>query len=152
MTARRGRVARPRHRNVIWLVILVIVGLLALALSYGPKLNEGVVTCEGEECLEAGHYHADLIVTVCGQKQDLGVESGKLSGHHTHKERNKVHWHSTRELDSELTVQMLLIDLGIELPTSCSGQTAKVNVLVNGASATTSQPWVDGDTVVVSVE
>jgi len=150
--ARRGKRPQKKHRSLIWLVIALIALLLGLAWLYGPKLNQGVVTCEGDECLEAGHFHAELIVTSCGQKMELEQESGVLSGHHTHKENNRVHWHSTKQPGEDLTVSMLLDNLNIILPEECDGSPAKVNVLINGNPADPSRSWHDGDTIVVSVE
>ncbi len=39
------------------------------------------------------HIHSDIHLTICGQKFDFPRETGPLSGLHTHKEKNYLHFH-----------------------------------------------------------
>ncbi|MFY9484811.1 MAG: hypothetical protein WAP74_04310 [Patescibacteria group bacterium] len=157
MPPRRGK-ARVRHsRSIIWAVIIVIAVIVGLALLYGPNLSEGIVTCEGNECLQAGHFHARVAMTICGVPYQFPLEGGLLSGQHTHKGQRRIHWHSTAPVGDNsqaFTIERMLSDFSIVLPKECNGEPIAIKVVVNGQSKPEGlqYSWNDGDSIVISIE
>lgn len=154
--ARRAKRGVKRSRSIIWAVIIVIVAVLGIALRYGPNLSEGIITCEGDECLQAGHFHAEVSMTICGAAYQFASEGGLLSGQHTHKESTRIHWHSTTPIDDNgqaFTLERVVSDFSISLPTECHGEPVTTTVVVNGEERPEGlqYSWKDGDSIVIEV-
>jgi len=157
MPRRRGTPRVKRSRSIIWAVIILIAVILGLALVYGPNLSEGIITCEGDECVEAGHFHATVAMTICGASYGFQLEGGLLSNQHTHKESNKIHWHSSTPVganEQAFTLKRMLSDFGISLPAECNGKAIRTSVTVNGQLSPEGlqYSWRDGDRIIISVE
>lgn len=157
MPKRTGKLRGKHSRSMIWVIIGSIVAILALALRYGPNLSQGVITCEGQECLKAGHFHAQVAMTICGVPQQFPSEGGVLSGQHTHKESGKVHWHSTAPVDGAeqaLTISRMLTDFSIGVPAQCTGKPTTTTVVAGGRATPDGlqYSWEDGDSIEVTVD
>lgn len=150
------------YRLIIWLVLLAIAALVFVSLPYQQKIQSGwVVTCDNGECVASGHFHFDLALTVCGQPVQLEAEAGKLSSHHTHKEPNKIHWHSALPAEGKtrqprtnalLTLDKVLQDFSISK--QCDDRPAGYTVAVNGKPsdlAALSYQWQDGDNIEITI-
>ncbi|MBI3261277.1 hypothetical protein HYZ64_02825 [Candidatus Berkelbacteria bacterium] len=157
MPRRRGKSTFKHSRSIIWGAIFVIAAILGLALIYGPNLSEGIVTCQGDECIQAGHFHATVAMTICGIPYQFPLEGGLLPGQHTHKESNRIHWHSSAPVGDNgqaFTLERMLSDFAITLPAECNGKPIATNVAVNGQPRPEGlqYSWKDGDSIVIEIE
>lgn len=155
----RGRSrSRAKHsRSIIWAIIIVIVAVLAVAIRYGPNLSEGIITCEGDECVQAGHFHTEVALKICGAPYKFPAEGGVLSNQHTHKESSRIHWHSSIPLGDSgqvFTLERMVSDFAINLPTQCNGSPTTTTVVVNGQSRPEGlqYSWGDGDSIVIEIK
>ena len=152
---------------IIWsAVILAIVALLSYSVYfyYTSGAESGIISCNDEgECNIAMHIHADLDVEVCGKKINFPLEKGDLSGQHTHKERNLMHWHSITSVNSEnyellnpkeFYLQEFLNQMEFEFPEDCTGDRAELQVFVNNIEREKflEYPWKDDDKVKIIFE
>jgi len=152
---------------IIWsAVILAIVALLSYSVYfyYVSDAESGIISCNDEgECNIAMHIHADLDVEVCGKKINFPLEKGDLSGQHTHKERNLMHWHNITAVSpetyeilnpKEFYVQEFLNQMEFEFPEDCNGKPAELQVFVNNMKREEllEYPWKDDDKVKVIFE
>lgn len=89
----------------LFLVVLgVFLGFLAYSVFVYNKSeaeSEGVTVCNPQTgiCDAAFHWHAQLDIEVCGKEVFMPLEEDDLSEAHTHKERNRIHWHDTVPYD-----------------------------------------------------
>lgn len=136
-------------KKILTAIILIAVGGL-IYYSIGEynkqKAAEGIVICNTEtnECLKTLHIHADITIDVCGHIVDLQREVGDLSGLHTHKEKNYLHFHDKLQLepatkeqlfDKRLSLQEVFDAFKIDPAEHCTGSTPIVtDVTVNGVT------------------
>ena len=154
-------------KPIIWIVgILVIVAILSYSVSfyYESDAESGIIICNDEgKCSIAMHIHADIDMEVCGEKINFVLEKGDLSGQHTHKERNLMHFHDVTPIDSEtrellspeeFTIKEFLNQMEFELPENCNEKQVELKVFVNNIEIKESleYPWKDGDNVKVIFE
>ena len=152
---------------IIWIiVILVTVAVLSYSVYfyYASDADSGIISCNDEgECNIAMHIHADLDVEVCGKKINFPLEKGDLSGQHTHKERNLMHFHGVTLVDPEtnellrledFTIKEFLNQMEFEFPEDCAGDLAELQVFVNNIEREEllEYPWKDDDKVKVIFE
>ncbi len=152
---------------IIWsAVILAIVALLSYSVYfyYVSDAESGIISCNDEgECNIAMHIHADLNVEVCGEKIKFPLEKGDLSGQHTHKERNLMHFHGITSIDSktnellspeDFTIKEFLNQMEFEFPEDCNGEQAELQVFVNNMEREEllEYPWKDDDKVKIIFE
>lgn len=109
------------------------------------------------------HVHSDIEFELCGSTEfiQLPREEGELSGLHTHKETNYLHFHdsipldhTTREdmYDKRLTIQEVLDTFAetLEVSKYCDmSRDPQVSVLVNdlAPSEGLQYNWKDGDVI-----
>jgi len=149
---------------IIWIAgILAIVAFLSYSVYfyYVSDAESGIIICNDEgECNIAMHIHADLDVEVCGEKIKFPLEKGDLSGQHTHKERNLMHFHDVTLVDPETNellrpedfiIKEFLNQMEFEFPENCNGQLGELQVFVNnmGREELLEYPWKDDDKVKV---
>lgn len=174
---RRKRWHWVKPSVVVAVLLLVSLGLLySLAVYYHEGAEEGIIVCKSpEECSIAMHVHADVEVVVCGMEHIFGFEKGDLSKAHTHKERNKIHWHDLERVDpqtkeildpSELRVGAFFGQMGERFTSEClldkcdgdvcpgSSVPGKVSMSVNGVPNAELERyvWKDNDKIVVRFE
>ncbi len=151
---------------MLWILggIVAVAGVALLAYSTWQYQTEGIeqtgiIVCEGQDCLKTVHIHANIVIDLCGTLVTLPRETGPLSGLHTHKEKNYLHFHDRISLDpvtkAELPDQRLRIDevlqvFELELENHCSSN-ASVEVWINGAIAPegVQTQWKDGDDILL---
>ena len=91
-------------RGIIYFVIVIVVAYFAYSIyTYYRTGVSGIVVCNPDgECIATGNdIHAYLDVEICGIKTYFPLEAGSVEGQHTHKERNKLHWHSKLSIDEK---------------------------------------------------
>ena len=86
---------------VIWILLGIGLGLLySVAEYYDQGAEQGIIVCTSKtECSIAVHIHANLDVSVCGKEHVFPFEKGDLNKPHTHKEKNKIHYHALLKVD-----------------------------------------------------
>lgn len=135
-------------KKILTAIVLIAVGNL-IYYSIGEynkqKAAEGIVICNGTtECIKTLHIHSDIEIDVCGYEVKLPREIGNLSGLHTHKEKNYLHFHDKLQLepatkeqlfDKRLSLQEIFDAFKINPAEHCTGSTAIVtDVKVNGVT------------------
>lgn len=166
--------AHQKKKNPVPVIILITVGVVILGLiiysvsvyKKSEESTKGFFICNKENtiCELSEHIHADVHMTVCGQQVNFPKEKGRLDRQHTHKEKNKIHWHArigvdptTREpLDkTPLTIAAFLKEVDYTLPLSCpANQYPILSVIVNGNTAQDrlQYVWKDGEQIVMTYE
>ena len=152
---------------IIWsAVILAIVTFLSYSVYfyYASDAESGIISCNDKgECNIAMHIHADINVEVCGKKISFQLEKGDLSGQHTHKERNLMHFHDVTSVDpktnellrpEDFMIKEFLNQMEFEFPEDCNGEPAELQVFVNNMEREEflEYPWKDDDKVKVIFE
>jgi len=167
------RIIHRFHKRPLWqkITIASVIGVVLAFLGYSvftyktsTQETEGFFTCNKEVtvCEISQHIHANLDLTVCGKEIKLEKEEGNTTtAQHTHKEENRLHWHSRLPADPKtrlpldttpLTLVSTLSDLGIAFPPNCpTNRNPKTSVSVNGLpqSSGLQYVWKDGDQIVV---
>lgn len=160
---------KKHHRNKIrllkytlWGVAFVAIILLitySILQYYDEKVGQGVIVCNERECLKTLHMHADIDLELCGEPFKLPRETGPLTGVHTHKEKNYLHFEDKIQLDPEtkaeqfdkrLTIQEVVDVFGLDPKKFCLGTApVQINVLVNGSenSEGLQYRWKDQDQI-----
>jgi len=108
------------------------------------------------------HIHSDIHLTICGQKINFPRETGPLSGLHTHKEKNYLHFHDKVPLvsgepkimfDKRLTLAELFEVFKLDPAQICGRPTENLslNILVNDLPVPEGllYMWSDGDDIVI---
>jgi len=152
-----------------WLGIIVIIALAGFLIfsvySYrsSEQEKEGFFTCsqDGKVCDLSQHIHAQIEVSVCGEKITFPKEKGGLNKAHTHKERNKIHWHERMQVDpitreplnrAPLKISSFLKQINYKFPNRCSNNSSPIlSVTVNGSEASEKldYAWKDGDAIII---
>lgn len=147
-------------------MVLVLFAFLAysvLAFKNSSYEAQGFITCNAENtvCEESKHIHADIEVSMCGTSIVFPKEKGDTGKQHTHKERNKIHWHANAGIDpvsheyldpSPRMLSAFFEQMETPIPTVCNGKPAYVQVRANGQPQDINYVWQDGDTIHVIVE
>ncbi len=157
-------------------VTLLVFGLIGFSVQrYYEKTSEAgerEFFCAGEECFVTMHIHSEVDFDLCGEYFDLGKEEAALEEVHTHKEKNKLHWHAPLPADpqtqeiidySNLTLEHTFASLGRTLNSTCfeqwcsgnicKGKTTAFNIVVNGVQRTEKEKyvWSDGDKILIKL-
>lgn len=173
-------------RNVQLALFIVIVAILVGLGYYSVRLyqetgaeQQGFVTCNEERCEKSIHIHADIDVSICGEKYDFPKNKGSVTEQHTHAELNYMHVHFTFEVDPEThePLDTTLLELGnffknMEMPFSSNPATLgdytvsdacpngkvltqdDLKMTVNGEENTEFEHyvWQDGDDIRITFE
>jgi len=144
----------------------VLIILLIFAIGYLVKMSideyksqaeaMGIVVCSEEGCIKTMHIHSDIEFDLCGQSLTLPRETGPLSGLHTHKEKNYLHFHDEVQLNSDtkeqlfekrLSIQEVMEIFQIDAGSYCGDSEVKIRVLVNELEPQEGlgYNWKDGD-------
>ena len=148
--------------------VFIVIGY-SMSAFYQAGGEKGFVVCGPEGCDLALHIHSYLEMGVCGEPYRLGLEAGDLTLQHTHKERNKLHFHSLIKTDpsgteilepEKLRLGGLFDQLGIPFTNTCfadycngdacpDGQTGTLRVVVNEVpnDKFADYVWKDGDQI-----
>ena len=140
-------------------LVAMLIYLIMLAVSEYNNQAEavGIVVCKDNECIKTMHIHSDISFDLCGNDTlVLPRETGPLSGLHTHKEPNYLHFHDQVKLDPETREQMyderLSINEIIKVFTLdplqyCESDNVEIAVLVNDLVPPEGLDynWKDGD-------
>jgi len=98
----RKDIWEKKRKWPIWLVciaaILIVIFAAYYYLSNTEKVEEYDVCKEGK-CVKIFNMHAHIKFDLCGKSIDLPQERGQLDGPNTHKEKNKIHFHSKLPYD-----------------------------------------------------
>jgi hypothetical protein len=166
---RKRRTRTPSRSFWISIATLAGVGIIGV-LAYSVMMfqsssyeKQGFITCNAENtvCEESKHIHADVHVTLCSNVINFPKEKGDTGKQHTHKERNKIHWHARINVDpvaqsyidaSPRRLSAFFEQMETPIPTTCNGKPAAVQVLANGQAQTMDYVWSDGDLIHVIVE
>lgn len=155
----------------------LIVGLLIFSVNYyyerTAETGEREFICTGEECFVTMHIHSEIEFDLCGEDFNLGREVGALETDHTHKEHNKIHWHSPLTANRETQEVMDYSPLSLEntfaafgktlnstcfeqwcTGNACNGKAAKLIIEVNGVEAVENEQyiWKDGDKILIKLK
>jgi len=152
----------------------IFIGLgYSVAYFYQAGGEAGYVVCDEEGVCEiAVHWHSELELSVCGEHFLLPKEAGDLDEQHTHKEPNRLHFHSLTKATEDgelleperLRAGGLFEQLDMKFNSECfrdkcngdlcNGQPGSVKMYVNGASSTEFDKyvWKDGDVISISFE
>ncbi len=142
-----------------WAAGLVLVALLAWGVTSVEPRPTGSVT-DGPV-----HWHADLQVFVCGERQDLSHLGSQNSHHgtpllHTHGD-NQIHVEGEVRSWDTLTLGNYFDTIGVELSNTslmdktegdtCQGEPGSISVSVNGENVSDYQDYriQDGDSITV---
>ncbi len=116
------------YHYVGYALAILIVGYIAYStyyyLSNVEKIDEFEV-CYDDKCVKTFHIHADIHIELCGQTLSLPREHGPLSGAHTHKELNYIHFHE--RLDYDPKSGQLINDTALRLETFMNAFDLKFN-------------------------
>ena len=151
------------------ILVFIVLGFFAYSTVLFKNSNyeqRGFITCNKENtiCEESKHIHADIEVSFCGKDIQFPKETDNTYKQHTHKERNKLHWHARISLDPETQTYIdatprrlaaFFEQMNTPIPTSCpSNPTPSVSVKVNDKEETEAFDyiWQDGDRIHVIVE
>jgi len=157
------------------IIAAVIFGLgYSVSSFYNEGGEKGFTVCGPDGCDLAIHAHAELEMSVCGEEYDLGLEDGNLGQQHTHKEKNKLHFHSLIKSEKDtgkllepekLFVGELFDQLEIQFTKECFGEYCNGDICPNGNAGELKMTvngipneeydeyvWNDGDTVKISFE
>lgn len=149
---------------VIVIITIAFGGYSVYQFQRSEENVEGFFTCneDGTVCELSQHIHADIETNICGQHITFEKEEGRTDEEHTHKETNKIHWHSplkvspqTRKpLDSyPLTIAAFFEQMELTLPASCpQNQHPTPSVRVNGLEVPEKLDYVWSDGDIISVE
>lgn len=146
--------------------MFAIFGAFAYIYKTSDEKQEGFFVCDTEDkiCELSQHIHADIDMRICGQDITFSKEKGHTDRQHTHKERNKIHWHSRIQVDSKtrepldatpLTIASFLEEMDYTLPASCTyNNNPKLTVQVNDALVEKGLKyvWKDGDGINVAYD
>lgn len=133
--------------------------------------STGVVTCVKEgECYLTAHIHAYIPITLCGKEFRLPIETGALTGPHTHEEKNIAHWHDRLPYDNVLKqpkdVTPFTLDVffkAVHIPFDirrigtarngdlCEGKSGTVKMFVNGIENSDYERYVWKDHDVIAI-
>jgi len=163
---------RKFHASPLLVGIVAAVVLLGIGYSvsyfYQAGGEKGFVICGKQGCDLSVHWHSDLHFNLCDTDFSLPLEAGDLNKQHTHKERNKLHFHAlikTNEAGTELLepeklrLGELFDHLGIRFTDTCFGdycnkdlcneKTGQLTMTVNDLSNNkfADYIWKDGDEI-----
>lgn len=164
-------------KTILFFTILLVI---VMALVYFARIYSrteeasggGIQFCEQGRCFLTTHIHADVEGMLCGEQVKLPLEKGPLDDVHTHKERNKLHWHAPLEVHPEtkevldwgkLTLGNSFAQLGFAYAdgcfgewctgkTMCDGKLGTLTIRVNGQEADEEYVWKDGDKIEVNFQ
>ena len=154
-------------KNIIWGVVIlaIITGLsYSVFVYYEAGAESGIISCnDAGECNIAMHIHADIYAEVCGKKINFPLEKGDLSGQHTHKERDLMHFHGITPIDpktnellrpEDFAIREFLKQIEFEFPENCNGEPAEIKLFVNNEERKEllDYPWKDGDKLKITFE
>ncbi len=147
------------------ILIIVLAGVIGLG-AYGlrefkaQEAEKGIVTCNetGDACNLSLHIHADVKFNLCGNEFVLPREWGELSGLHTHKEANLLHFHDNLKLnpinklpdpDERLSLQEIIDVFELSPQKFCGSDNVDIVTTVNGKVDPNGLEynWKDGDDV-----
>ncbi len=131
-------------------IIKIVAGLLVLGVAvyfgkmaideYNRQIEaQGIVVCQDEDCIKTMHIHADIEFDLCGEKLALPREIGPLTGLHTHKERNYLHFHDEvdldyqtreQEFDQRLSIQEVIEIFGVDPDEHCGTDDVSIRAQV----------------------
>ena len=148
------------------LLIIALAGFLIFSVySYqnSEQEKEGFFTCsqDGKVCELSQHIHAQIEVNTCGEKITFPKEKGELNKTHTHKERNKIHWHEKMQVDpatrepldpTPLKISSFLQQMNYEFPNKCSDNSNPIlSVTVNDSivDKKLDYTWKEGDAIII---
>lgn len=149
------------------MLIIALIALLGFSVySYqtSNQEREGFFACnnDGTICELSQHIHADIEMSVCGEKIEFEKEKGNVNLQHTHKETNKIHWHARISVDPKTkepldptprAIAAFLDQMEYEFPKSCSNnQNPILDVFINDEPTDPglNYVWKDGDKITVS--
>lgn len=168
---------RKKIKNILLteLILLIFFGLIySVAQYYNQDVEQGIIICKNQnDCSLSQHTHADLEVSVCGKEHIFPFEKGDLDKAHTHKEKNKIHFHTLLKVDpltneildpTELKIKSFFKQMGERFDANCildkcngdlcSTTPGKTSMTVNTIenSQLENYIWKDGDTIRISFE
>ena len=126
--------------NIIILALIILMGYSYYYFKTTASETTGIVVCEAGECFWAAHIHSLLYIDICGEQIDFGLEEGPLESTHTHKEKNKLHFHERLPVNPEtkevtdftpLKIETVLNNFGIETSDGCIAGKC-INDMCNG--------------------
>ena len=142
-------------------VIALLVYLIMLSVAEYNRQAEvvGIVVCKDDECIKTMHIHSDITFDLCGNDTlVLPREVGPLSGLHTHKEPNYLHFHDQVTLDPEtrdqlfderLSINEVIRVFSLNAQEYCGTDNIEIAVLVNDQVPPEGLDynWKDGDDI-----
>ncbi len=168
-----------KRKSFVPLLVSLIITVISLGLAYSVATfyqtggERGFIVCSTAGCELAVHYHSQLEINVCGKPVHLPLEAGDLNRQHTHKERDRLHYHSLIRADEKsnilepekLRLGELFDTVGIKFTKECfdkycngdkcpDGKQGRLLMLVNGLPNEHLQEynWKDGDKIKIEFE
>lgn len=154
----------PLLKIIIALIILLLaVWLIVFSLREYDRQQAalGIIVCNDKgDCIKTVHIHADVEFDLCGQTYILPREGGVLSGLHTHKEKNYLHFHDELKLDpvtrkelsdKRLSLQEIIDMFELDPQEFCGRADVEISALVNGQEPAEGLDynWNDGDDMTI---
>ena len=164
---------RHWHKIILNVVVIAAIVLIGFSLYYFTTIaseEEGITVCEAGQCFWAAHIHTELRVNICGKDIELGLEKGALEATHTHKEKNRLHFHerlpvdpATREITDFTPLQLDTFLEAINLPLTpgcigdtcnCNGEPGQLSMTINGKTNTEFDKyiWKEGDIIEITLK
>jgi len=154
------------QKIIKYILILIVLSWLGYGIWYSIEqynlTQENITVCGNNGCIRTMHIHSDIHLTICGQKINFPRETGPLSGLHTHKEKNYLHFHDKVPLvsgepkimfDKRLTLAELFEVFKLDPAQICGRPTENLslNILVNDLPVPEGllYMWSDGDDIVI---
>jgi hypothetical protein len=148
-------------KSIIWIIALgalIGLGYFSLKQYRDGQAELGIIICNEGECIKTLHIHANIEFDLCGETHVLAREAGELSGLHTHKEKNRLHFHNQLKLDSNskatlpderLSIRQIMKGYELDTEMTCQGENPAITVLVNGQEPNEKLDynWQDGDQI-----
>ena len=159
--------------NIAFIGIIILIGFSYYYYDTIASETTGITVCEAGECFWAAHIHSYLDLQVCEEDKYLDLEVGPLEAVHTHKERNKLHFHERLSVDPE-TMEVSNYSLltlksffeNVEVPFSnecffdkcngdlCNGMAGSLSMTINGIKNFEFEEyiWNDNDQIIIKFE
>ena len=91
--------AAPKSSPIKFLgyaITLALIGYIVYSVFVylgSVETTEEFLVCDEGVCIKSFHIHVNIKPMICGALRWFDLEEGKLEEQHTHKDRNRIHFH-----------------------------------------------------------
>lgn len=91
--------AAPKSSPIKFLgyaIALALIGYIVYSVFVylgSVETTEEFLVCDEGVCIKSFHIHVEIEPMICGELKWFSLEHGMLEEQHTHKDRNRIHFH-----------------------------------------------------------